>query len=343
MAGSPAKLLHVLGLLAKIESTYGTFVAPSTTSDGVQLQYKDRVVAAPASIDYAFNGDLGPSVSALGQVANVAASGRAFKADFPMRSRPAGVAYATATIPSIHNLLKIAGFDATVTTSIGSEKWTYTPTAPGNGYASASMGLYCKGELWNAAGVIANLKFDAPDPAPPIWTASCMGILNALPSDAALPAITYPLQTIPPQLASSISLTLGSLTANAVVLAHSFDLQRTMDPRVAQSSSGAHLGFVPKDRAPIIKVTLEATALVGSPFTSSTAFDPYNLRESGQSLAVTLQHGSAQYFRTKINFPQAQVIDYKLGNNGAVATCELTLQAYNSTASSNDDINIVFD
>ncbi len=340
---APAKVLHVLGLLAKTEATYGTAVALTTTADGVQLQYKDRIVGAPLTIDYAFDGDLGPSVSALGQVANVAPSGRSVKGDLPFRSRPGGAAYSASVIPSLHNILKASGFDAAVVTGAGTESWTYTPSLAGTTYASLTMGCYTRGELWSVIGALGNIKFDAPDPAPPIWTFGMMGILSGLPTDAALPSITYPLQTVNPPLASSIALTLGSLSTNAVVLSHSFDMQRTMDPRVAQSGSGAHLGFVPKDRAPILKVTLEATALVGSPFTSSTAFDPYNLRESAQSVAVTLQHGTAQYFRQKLQFPQAQVIAMTPGNNGSVATVELTLAAFNSTASSNDDMKIVFD
>jgi hypothetical protein len=341
--GAPAKLLHIIGLLAKEESTYGTPVSLTTTADGVQLQYKDHKVAAPITIDYAFDGNIGPSVSNLGQTAHVPQAGRSAKGDLPFRTRPAGVAYSSSIVPAGHRLIKGSGFDATVTTGVGTEKWTYTPSAPGVVGTSLTLGLYTRGELWSVAGAVGSLKFDAPDPAPPIWTWGMMGILPNLPTDASAPSITYPLQTIQPLLASSIVLTLGNLSANAVVMSSSFDMQSTYTPRVAQSGGAAHLGFVMEDRKPIMKVVLEATALTTTPFTSASAFDPYNLRESGTTIAASLVFGSVQYFRQKINFPQCQVIDAVPQNNGSIATVELTLAAFNSTASSADDVNIVFD
>ncbi len=343
MAPAPAKLLHVIGLLAKEESTYGTAVSLTTTADGVQLQYKDRNQAAPVTIDYSFDGDLGPSVSALGQQLQVSPAGRSVKGDLPTRARPGGAAYSASVQPSIHRLLKASGFDATLTTSVGSEKWTYTPSLPGIIGTSLTLGLYTRGELWSIAGAVGSMKFDAPDPAPPIWTWGMMGIIPALPTDASAPSITYPLQTVQPPLASSIALTLGNLTANAVVMNSAFDLAATFTPRVAQSGGAAHLGFVMADRKPVFTVELEATALTSTPFTSSSAFDPYNLRDSGQQFGFVIQYGSTQYFRFKCNAPQAQVVNVVPKNNGAVATVELTIAAKNSTASSNDDVNFVFD
>src|SRR6185312_12897126 len=329
---TPAKLLSVIGLLAKPEVTYGTAVALSTTSDGVQMQFKRRDPAAVFTPAYAFDGDLGPSVSNFGTTARVAPSGRSMTGDVPVRVRGGGAAYSATVVPSLHNLLKAAGFDAAVTTSAGSEKWLYTPTAPGTGYASLTMGLYTRGELWTLAGVLGNLKFDAPDPAPPMWTFGASGLWSSLPTDVAAPSITYPLQTVLPPLASSVVPTFGSFTTNAVVRSSSFDLQRKLAARVAQSSGGGHLGFVPDDRAPIIKLTLEATALVTTPFTSSAGFDPYQLYDTAQSFAFALKYGGTQYNRYTINFPQAQVIGVTPSGDGPTATVDLTIAAFNSTA-----------
>lgn len=339
---APAKLLHVLGLLAKAESTYGTAVSLSTTADGVQLQYKDRNIAAPFKLGYAFDGSLGPSVGTLGQTTRVAPSGFSVEGDIPTRARPGGAAYSSSVVPSIHTLLKAAGFDATVTTTGGSEKWVYTPTAAGATFTSLTMGLYTRGELWSVAGGLCDWKIDFADPAPPIWTFMMKGIAS-LPSDASAPTITYPLQTVAPPLASSISLTLGNITTNAVVMSGSVMGQRKMDPRVALSAAAAHLGFTPGDRAPIAKLVLEATALTGAPYTASSAFDPYNLRDKATDFVFALQFGSTQYNRYKINSAQAQVIDVVPQNNGPIATVELTIAMHNSTATSNDDFSLTFD
>jgi hypothetical protein len=340
---APAKLLHVLGYVGKEEATYGTPIALTPATDGIQLQYKDRNVAAPLTLKYAFAGDLGPSVGNLGQVANVAPSGLSIEGDLPTRARPGGAAYSATVVPSIHRLLKSAGLDATGTFSVGTENWKYTPTAAGNGYTSLTDNLYTRGELWTRTGMLSSVKFDFSDPSPPIWTFGTKGFVSALPIDSAVPAIVYPLQTVAPPLASSVTLTLGNLSANAVVMSGSFDLQRDLQPRVAVSASGAHLGFVPHDRNPIMKVVLEATALVGTPFTSAAAFDPYNLRDKATSIAASVKFGTTQYFRYTVAFPQCQVIDAVPQNNGPVATVELTLNGYNSTATSADDVSVTFD
>lgn len=341
---APAKLLHVLGLLAKEEATYATAVSLTTTADGVQLQYSDNYVGAPFTIDYAFDGDLGPAVATLGTIKRVAPSGRSIKGDLPVRARPGGAAYSATVVPSVHRFLKSAGFDATVTTTTSAEKWVYTPTAPAAAMTSLTEELYTRGEKWPVVGIMSDLKIDFANPAPPIWTFSQQGILNGLPSDVAAPTITYPLQTVAPPLASSIALPLGNFTsANAVVMSGSFELRRQLFPRVALSGASAHLGFVGGDRAPLLKVVLEATALTGSPYTAAAAFDPYNLRDSAQNIAVSLVFGATQYNRYTLSMPQAQVIDVVPQNNGPIATVELTIAPYVSQVQLNDDLTITFD
>lgn len=341
---APAKLLHVLAFLAKEESSYATPVSLTTTADGVQLQYQDKNVGAPFTIGYDFDGDLGPSVGNLGTVVRVGPSGRAVTGPLPHRARPGGAAYSATVVPSVHRMLKTAGFDATLTTTSGTEKWVYTPTAPGSVGTSATSELYTRGEKWPVAGLLSDLAIDFSNPAPPIWTFKTSSILTALPTDVAAPAVTYPLQNVAPPLASSIALTLGNLTsANATVMSGGFALNREITPRVALSASGAHLGFVPGGRKPDLKVVLEATALTGAAGTAASTFDPYNLRDLALSLAVVLQFGSVQYFRYKLSMGQMQVIDAVPGNNGPVATVELTLRAANSTAIAADDISITFD
>lgn len=340
------KILHVLGLLAKEETTNYTFTAVSNTLDGVQLQYANRYVAAPMDLSYANDGDLGPSVSALGQIANVAPSGLMAKGDLPFRVRPGGAAYSASVQPSGHRMLKAGGLTATLIATGGSESWTYAPSPAGLTYTTLSAEVYSRLQKLQLAGVIGSLKFDASDTKPAIWTlAGACGIPTGLPTDAATPAITYPNQTVPPPLSSSVLLTLGNLLpANAVVYAHSWDFQRAMTPRVAQSGGGAFLGMVPGDFNPIVKITVEASALVtGSPYTSTTAYDPYRLRDTAQIIAMTLKKGSVQYFRETLNAPQCQVIDVKESNKDGIPTFDLTLQLFNSTASANDSFSLVWD
>lgn len=339
---APAKLVQILGFQAKEEATYGTAVALATTADGIQLQYENRDYPW-ASIQYAFDGDLGPSVGNLGTVLRAAKGGQSVTFEATTRAKGAGAAYAAAVVPSIHRLLKAAGFDAAVTTTSAAEKWTYTPTAPGTGYTSLTAELYGRAEKVPMAGVLADWSFDAPVAGPPTHRFALSGLLSANISDVATPTFTYPLASIQAPLAQNVTFVLGSLTTNAVVRSCGFTLGREILDRSALSGSAGHLGFVPRGRVPEAKVVLESTALVGSPYTSSSAFDPYLLEQTGQTFAFSLQFGTTQYFRWKLAFAQAQVVGIAPQVVNGVACMELTVRAYSSTPVAADDITVTFD
>lgn len=337
----PAKLVTLLGLLGKEEATYGTAIALTSTSDGLLMQFTDRNIGAPASIEYAFDGDLGPSVASGATTKRAAPAGRSFRAQLPFRAKGAGSAYAAATVPNVHKILKASGFDAAVTTTTGSEKWTYTPTPEGTTYTSLTLNAYARGELWAASGVVGNLSINFDNQAPPVWTFDARGIAS-VPTDSSVPTITYPsFSTIPP-LASSATVVIGSFTTNAVVLGGSFTYNRGIDnPRVP--ISGNHLGFVPSGRGPRLTFTVEATAFVGSPYHTSAGLDPTLLREAATSIAVSVQFGSTQYNRYKIELPTAQLVNVTPANNGPVATYTLEFAGHGSTPVLNDDCTITFD
>lgn len=339
---APAKLVQIMGFLGKEEATYGTAIAMTTTADGIQLQYENRDYPW-AAIGYAFDGDLGPSVGNLGTVLRAAKAGQSITFEAMTRAKGAGVAYSASVFPSIHRLLKASGFDAASVTTSAAEKWTYTPTGPGTGYTSLSTELYGRAEKFPCVGMIADWSFDFPNQGPPMHKFALSGLLNSAVTDVATPTITYPLTSIQAPLAQNVSLTLGSLTTNAVVLSGSFALGREILPRSVLSGSAGHLGFVPRGRTPEVKIVLEATALVGTPFTSATAFDPYNLESTGQNLAFTIQFGTAQYFRWKLTSVQAQVVGIAPQVVNGIACWELTIRPYTSTPVAADDFTIVFD
>lgn len=339
---APAKLVQILAFQGKEEATYGTAVALSTTADGIQLQFENRDYPW-VTLDYAFDGDLGASVGNLGTVLRAAKGGQSVSYEAPTRAKGAGAAYSAAVVPSIHKLLKASGFDAAVTTTTTVEKWTYTPTAPGVTYASLTAELYGRGEKVPIVGCIADWSFDFPNQAPPMHKFKLSGILNGNITDVATPTMTYPLTSVQAALAQNVAFTLGSLTTNAVVLSGSFTLGREILARSVLSGSAGHLGFIPRGRMPECKVVLEATALVGSPFTGASAFDPYQLESSGQSLAFAITFGSTQYNRWKLSFPQAQVVAINPTVVNGIACVELTVRGYCSTPVAADDISILFD
>jgi len=339
---APAKLTQIAGLLGKEETTYGTAVSLTTTADGIQMQFDNRDLPW-VTLNYVFDGDLGPSVGNLGTVLRAAKAGQSASFEVPTRAKAAGTAYSASVVPSIHRLLKAAGFDAAVTTTASSEKWTYTPTAPGTTYTSLTAELYGRGEKVPLTGVIADWSFDAPNAGPPTHRFPMQGLLSADISDVATPSITYPLTTIQAAVAQNATIVIGSYTTNAVVKSCAFALNREITPRAALTGTAGHLGFVPRGRSPELRLVVESSALVGSPYTSSAGFDPYLLEKNATNIAVSVQFGSTQYNRWKLSAAQAQVVAISPQVVDGVACMELTIRPYTSTPIANDDLSVVFD
>lgn len=339
---APAKLTQIAGLLGKEETTYGTAVSLTTTADGIQMQFDNRDMPW-ITLNYVYDGDLGPSVGNLGTVLRSAKAGQSASFEVPTRAKAAGTAYSASVVPSIHRLLKASGFDAAATTTASSEKWTYTPTAPGTTYTSLSAELYGRGEKVPMAGVLCDWSFDAPNAGPPLHRFAMQGILSAAISDVTTPSITYPLTAIQAAVAQNATFVVGNLTANAVVKSCAFAMNREVTPRAALTGTAGHLGFVPRGFAPELRLVLESMALTTTPFTGASAFDPYQLEANGTSFACSVQFGSTQYNRWKVSFPQAQVIAIAPQVVDGVACMELTIRAHTSTPIANDAITVLFD
>jgi hypothetical protein len=340
---APAKLLHVAALLAKTESTYGTAATLVASSDGVQMQFDQPNVAATFEIKYANDGDIGQSMSSLGQIARVAPAARYAEGTIPALMRLPGAAYSATVLPGLHRLVQAAGFDATVVTSAGTESVTYTPTAYGSGYTSLTLKAYERQEVQVLTGALCDLAVSAKDGKPPKWSFATKAIA-ALPGDASpvLPAgLVFPNSAVAPVPNVGITVTFGSYVT-PVVKSWDFMLNRTINPRINYAASNAHAGFVPSERKPQLKLTIEGTALQTTPYHNASGFDPYSLLDVGTSLApVSVLVGSTQYNKYALVLNQGQVIDVKRTGEGSSATYEITVEAYNSTATANDDLSIV--
>ena len=338
------KLINVLGALAKIETTYGTAVTLATTSDGLLLSYPDRNVGAPITISYAFDGKVGVNPGNLSELPLSQPGGKSFTGDLPVRFKGAGVAYSASAKPAPADvLLRISGLSSTLVTTSGSESYTYAPQSPTAAYSSATMGLYARGELWPLKGVIANWSCSFDNPGPPTHTFSISGIANGDVTDVTLPSITYPHLTIDPPNANAVSLVVGSFTTNAVLYGGSFNLNRTIEPRVALTSSTGHEGFIPGGYAPELTLTLEATAFVGSPYHTSAGLDPIKLREAATKLTtVSVTFGSTQYNKWTISLANAQLFNVQPSANGRAACWDLTFKPSASSPIAVDDFTVVF-
>lgn len=337
----PAKLVTLLGLLGKEEATYGTAIALTTTSDGLLMQFSDRNQANLWPLNYSYDGDLGPSVASGATTKRAAPAGKSVGFSLPFRAKGAGAAYAAATVPNLHKIIKACGFTGTLTSTSASEKWTYVPTAEGTGYTSLTLNMYARGQLHVGLGAVGTLNIQMDNQSPPVWTMDGRAIATTAPTDVAVPSVTYPsFATIPPSATSAV-VSIGSFVT-PVLLSGSFSFNRGIDnPRVP--ISGTHLGFVPSGRGPRLTMTIEATALVGSPYHTSAGLDPYNLRDAATSIAVSIAIGSTQYNRYTITMTTAQLMAVTDGSNGPTATWTLEFAGHGSTPVLDDDCSIVFD
>ena len=345
--GAPAKVLHALALVGKEEATYGTAIALTPAADGLQMQLSADDPAAIFNVNYANDGDIGPSISSLGQLSRVPPTGLFAEGSIPALMRLPLAAYAAGVLPNLHRLLKMAGFDATGAFGVGVEKYTYAPTAVGTAYTSLTLNAYERQEMLALAGCLADLTIDGKDGKPPLFTFHTKGIAST-PTDAApvIPAgLVYPNSAIGPVINQAVTLVFGAFTANAVLKSWNFALNRKFDSaRMNLQGANIHAGFVPSGRKPTFKFVLEATALVNTPFHTGAGFDPYKLRDVATELGtVSVKIGSVQYNRTTIAMAQAQVVNVVKQGEGPTATVELEVLAHNSTPLLNDDVSIVCD
>lgn len=340
---SATKHTEAVGVLAKVETTYNTPITLSTSTDGVQI-IKPR---PDLTIGYAYDGTRAAQNGGFGVLQRQTPTGRTLAGTVRCEAKGYGAAYTSSsvTVPHIHPLLRAAGFDATVSTSGGSEKWDFTPTTGTGTMASNTLRFYTRGELLEAAGCYTNLKIAIDGAGIPVWEFPFVGTLATAISDTALPSITYHDHSVIPPVAAGVSFTWGDFTSG-IVRSATFDLGRAIEnPRVNINTSAAHAGYQPGLRTPSLEVLVEATTLATTPFHATSSINPYVLAANATSgMAFTMTVGSTQYNRWKLIFGQAQLMaPPELVDEGSVGLWRLKLAPYVTSAVAVGDITIRFD
>jgi hypothetical protein len=332
---APAKRSLVYGFLLKKESTYGTYTAPSASTDALLMQFSDRYQASVGVEAFDFDGDLGPSSADLGELRRVRPSGKSIAADIPVRFKGAGVAYAAGTKPEVHTALEVSGFTPTGSFTASSEKYTYALTGDVANPSSGSGIFYGHGEERKGKGLVANWSFAFDNQAPPIHTFRFLGIFEGNLADAAVPATTYLYPSIVPPLAGQITATIGAW-GDAIIYGGSFDMGRQIDnPRVPLNNTGTHLGVLPGGHQPRLRLTIERPAI--------SAYNYETKRDTAVAEAIALTFGSTQYNRWKLNLDTTYLISATPSTRGSVATLDLEYACVNSALGTEDAVEVVFD
>lgn len=324
---SAAKTNIRWGLLALVEASYGAGGTLLPASHGVRV-YEDP----EATVEYDYDGRRnGKQPATAGMALNVPPSARFSNVPVAAEVHGGGAAYSASVVPSIHTLLRLCGMDAAL---VASTSYTYTPSHEANGYASGALEVYRRGQLYGLNGVYGDgftLSMEAGRPA--TFSTTLRGRMPSLPTDVALPAITYPSVLPPKALAMAVSI---NSVAQARVRSATLEMTRNVAPRLFDASAGAHGGFTPgAEREFRLSLVVEALALA--------TLNPFALRDAMTAVPVSLAVGATQFNRFTLAAAQAQIEEVTEGAEGPVATWELSLACKTSTPSANDEISLLFD
>lgn len=335
---------HIIkhGVLAKLESVYGTAVTLAASTDGVLVTESPNV-----ALEYSFDGALqGKAPGTAGRLQRVGREGRAGAATLMMHGRGAGAAYSASVLPGVHVPMRFTGFDATVGTTGGSESVIYTPSAEDT-YASATLEVYARKQKYPFVGVYGDsLKISGEFGGVPMWEFPFKGIVPALPTDAAVPAITYNTTEPAKAVQAAVQITSGGTTF-APVRVKSFELEmkRSLTARAFDNVNGIHGGFHP---GPVRECTLSlliemVDITTATPWVGAATLNPYKLGDIASLCAVSFTVGSTQYRRWKVNAATAQLAENPYQEEGAVSHWNLKFDMMPSSLITNDEFSITFD
>jgi hypothetical protein len=292
------KVLSHFGLLLKQEAAYNTYLAPSAATDGL------AIIEAPAwEIDYVDHGDRGGRApGTTGGLKKGARQGRFLRAPAIMEPAGFGAAYDGTKFPSIHMLLRAAGYSVTTDTTPGADKQTYlteSQVPPSVPFSVSGLAYDGGEEAQFHGGLVDELVLEIVNGGFSKLTANIVAAMNSLPADVALPAITYAnAQVQVPAKAAGLSLTLGGVVPSKV---KSCTITDTIgaDPRMLDNATGNHGGFSrPADRVIKVNCVIEALAFA--------TMNPHQIADLATSQIFSLRVGGTQYKKYKIEIDNLQ-------------------------------------
>ncbi len=337
------KLITLIGMLAKSEASYGAGGSLSTSTDGILLPNDAEI---PVKLEYAFDGSrpMGPGTG--GAIARTTPKGRIASFQVPILARGAGAAYSASVLPKDLDIwLRAAGRKRVIDTTVGAENVTYTPSSLKTDWASFLAGGYTGEQLWSFLGGYCAASWQLDGAGFLKFMFDTKAIISALPTDAAVPAITYqsPTTVLPP-VTENMVVNIGAYTAPIVYKASWKDGRTIVGPRKNVVAPGGIAGFgLSIKRKEQFTVTIERTALVGSPYNTVAGLDPYNLRDRATNLAFQVQLGTTgNYNVVQHTANNCQIVDIAEDKEDPTGLWTLTLEAHPSSPTADDDSTIAF-
>lgn len=318
---SDYKTIIGFGALVKSEASYNAGATLSTSTDGVQANEPPVM-----TIEYSYDGSRPTPPGTAGAQAYVAPTGETCNGTIAIELKGAGSAYsASVTPPNAHALLLSAGFSG----SLSGSAWQYVPTPVGTDSTSVAMKIYSREESFEVSGSYSNLEVASADGGPAVATFSFMG-LPSIPTDEALPAITY--SSVLPPKASDLGFVWGAIS-DLKIRSFSLNLNREMSPRQNLNAASGSAGFAVGRRAPTMTITIEEPEFA--------TFNPHNDMKDKTVRDWSFTVGSVANNKYTIS-GKGQIVGVSKTEDGPVATMDLEVALVTSTAVANDDIKIVF-
>lgn len=197
--------LRIEGLLAKVETTYGTDPTPTAAADGVRGVGRIWNAFSP---EWAFPNLREDTVSnSLVGVAPGVPKGRIVTIDYTVQLMGAGAAYSsTATIvrPECDPLLMSCGFARTHTDTTSSEAVAYD--LADTGHASSTIWAYAGGKLIKVVGCRGNMTWSPQAGGLGTVQFNLQGIMVSAPTEVSTPSITYDAVVPPPAVSMGLAL-----------------------------------------------------------------------------------------------------------------------------------------
>lgn len=295
MARTPLKLV---GLLAKIESAYGTDPTPTTTANGVRLAEIPGFFSS-IKLSNAFPNHRTDVVSGgLMEPPKNAPAGRMATIRIAWELKGFGSAYSSANRPEADPLFRACGLGATVVTTPSSEKITYAPVD--TGMESCTIWAYAAGLLYKVVGCRGTMSWPVKAGQNGVVIFEMQGMVTAAVSTVALPSITYQ-STLPP-VAKGVGLTIvGGTTWTPDFDDLEFNVGNEVQRIDDANGSDALQGFE------IVGRTTTVSLHAGTEVVAT--FDPHGNARSAQLHTIDLTLGSTQYNRAKLDVDVAYLED----------------------------------
>lgn len=322
---------RVQAILAKNESTYGTDASPTAGSDEIQVEENFW-----NSISHSFleENRRGQAHSTFGRAGGQSPPSVGEFADLdlvvPIKGRSS--AFAAANRPEMDVLLRACAFSASVDTTSGSEKVTYTLTD--SGFESATIYAYAGNKEFKLLGCIGTVRFDLTPGQIARARFTLSGLVSAI-SEAGLPgSLAFPAKSVPPITVKGAGLTLNAFDPDDFT-AFELDVAVEVAERPGGNASDGHAGYWPANWDPQISTTYEVPAL--------STHNPWDLRSKKTEFAWDIgSFGPSQYNKFKLSGPAGCIVDLPPAESNGLAYVDPTIDCRNTDPTTADAVAAEF-